>query len=602
MLARGAPAIGEAGPGVDAHCPTTRLSPKALAQRGAVASRSRDSRPASRRRAERPSRALGRILDRIGLRRPADVDVVLASTRARAELRGLARAALEEAIAAGVARRSAHLHQHPGTHDIVVEVPPAARPPGHCRAPELPGHRPRRRRPARAGPPRARWPRRHHVRRRVLHARFRPLPRRHLPPPRRRAHRPPLDRLRGRVLGTDAPRRRACGRGRRRVEAGVRLVTGGPAEAIPALAPIGGRIAPGAVADSSSRRPASCRTSPHARQRPRDRPSFAPMVTRPIRPPGLPPRSARSRPSGRAARAAGVALPARSRRPAWPVVIAAFTHRRARRPRRGHPAPRLGRRLQPLRRRDARHRRACGRGAPRPPSWSAPFDIEPVLARMDDTVTGHTYAKAAIGDGAVRPAGQDQPASRSTACSAGRYRDGVRRRPHDRHHDRARGGRGGRGGDRRRLRGVPDQGHRRARARRRGDPRGARGRRRRDDASARRQPGLPSASGRRSRDPRGPPPARGRNRPDRAARRGPARDGRDPARGRRRRGRRRERVAAERRGGRRPGRRGRCPLDLRRQGRRSRAGPAGRRAGRGVRDAVRRQRLARERDRQRGEP
>jgi predicted amidohydrolase len=250
MLSRGAPAIGEAGPGVDAHWPDYTLIPETLAQRG-VRVAVEDSR-ALRLAAEREDRAeLGRILDRIGLPGADEVDGFLALHARTVEWRQLARAALEEAIAeAGSRDVPLILHHTPGTHDIVLEAA------GRLGSRVIAGHSNFQVTDPDDAARRARAVRDRGGLIDIMSGdafstrEFQSSP--------DVTFRLLADGLVD-LLSTDYAGgfwdpmllvvERAVAAGAITVEAGVRLVTGGPAEAIPALAPDRGRITPGSVAD-----------------------------------------------------------------------------------------------------------------------------------------------------------------------------------------------------------------------------------------------------------------------------------------------------------------------------------------------------------------
>jgi alpha-D-ribose 1-methylphosphonate 5-triphosphate diphosphatase PhnM len=121
MLRRGAPAIGEAGPGVDTHWVDYTLIPESLAELGgrASAAQSRELRAS----AERGNRArLGELLVETGLG-ASHVDRFVEIHEATVEWRALARQALEEAIAAARERDvPLILHHTPGTHELVLEA------------------------------------------------------------------------------------------------------------------------------------------------------------------------------------------------------------------------------------------------------------------------------------------------------------------------------------------------------------------------------------------------------------------------------------------------------------------------------------------------
>jgi alpha-D-ribose 1-methylphosphonate 5-triphosphate diphosphatase PhnM len=241
MLARGAPAIGEAGPGVDAHWSDYTLIPEAV---GVDMPRARALRQA----AEAGDRErLAGLLD--GTR--TTVDQMLEIHARTIEWRDLARRALEEAIDAARTRDvPIVLHHTPGTYEIVLEAAEALGPrviAGHSNFQITdPDDAARRARSLRergalvdimSGD--------------AFGAReFHPTP--------DVTFRLLADGLVD-LISTDYAGgfwdpmllvvERAAAAGAISIEAGVRLVTSSPADAIPALAPDRGRIAPGAVAD-----------------------------------------------------------------------------------------------------------------------------------------------------------------------------------------------------------------------------------------------------------------------------------------------------------------------------------------------------------------
>jgi hypothetical protein len=120
MLERGSPAIGEAGPGIDAHWADYTLIPEAIERRGGRASA--DQARALRLAAEAAERTrLGDLLTETGAK--LTVDDFLAVHDSTIEWRRLARVALDEAIASARERDvPLILHHTPGTHEAVLEA------------------------------------------------------------------------------------------------------------------------------------------------------------------------------------------------------------------------------------------------------------------------------------------------------------------------------------------------------------------------------------------------------------------------------------------------------------------------------------------------
>jgi imidazolonepropionase-like amidohydrolase len=120
MLGRGAPAIGEAGPGVDAHWSDYTLIPEAFAARYGVHAGVEQSR-ALRLAAEAGDRArVGELLAGLGLGE-GEIEPFFEIHEATIEWRRLARESLEEAVAA--AREFDEpliLHHTPGTFEVVA--------------------------------------------------------------------------------------------------------------------------------------------------------------------------------------------------------------------------------------------------------------------------------------------------------------------------------------------------------------------------------------------------------------------------------------------------------------------------------------------------
>jgi alpha-D-ribose 1-methylphosphonate 5-triphosphate diphosphatase PhnM len=121
MLERGAPAIGEAGPGVDAHWADYTLIPDAIERRGGRTTI--ESARAQRLAAEAGDRPeIERLLAKTGVA-GVTADDFLAIHEATIEWRRQARTALDEAIAAArVHDVPLILHHTPGTHDAVLEA------------------------------------------------------------------------------------------------------------------------------------------------------------------------------------------------------------------------------------------------------------------------------------------------------------------------------------------------------------------------------------------------------------------------------------------------------------------------------------------------
>lgn len=121
MLDRGAPAIGEAGPGCDTHWADYTLLPAAVSERGGHPTM--EQTRALRMAFEGADRArAGELLTDMGL--TADhVGELEAVFEATVVWQGLAREALQEAIEAARERTVALvLHHTPGTHEIVVDA------------------------------------------------------------------------------------------------------------------------------------------------------------------------------------------------------------------------------------------------------------------------------------------------------------------------------------------------------------------------------------------------------------------------------------------------------------------------------------------------
>jgi imidazolonepropionase-like amidohydrolase len=135
MLGAGAPAVGEAGPGVDAHWSDYTLIPEAVAARGgrAAMEQGRELRLAAE-AADRPRAATA--LQAAGLQgTDADVAWLLELVDRTVAWRALAQRSLEEAIAAARERSEPLvLHHTPGTFDVVCEAASAAT------APLIAGH------------------------------------------------------------------------------------------------------------------------------------------------------------------------------------------------------------------------------------------------------------------------------------------------------------------------------------------------------------------------------------------------------------------------------------------------------------------------------
>lgn len=121
MLERGAPAIGEAGPGCDAHWADYSLIPQAVAERGgrATAVQAREIRLAAE-KADR--RRVAELLPGVGLN-GSQVDELLDVHEATVIWRGLAQQALQEAVDAARERAVPMvLHHTPGTYEIVLDA------------------------------------------------------------------------------------------------------------------------------------------------------------------------------------------------------------------------------------------------------------------------------------------------------------------------------------------------------------------------------------------------------------------------------------------------------------------------------------------------
>ena len=121
MLARGAPAIGEAGPGVDAHWTDYTLIPQSIARLGGRV-HMEDAREI-RLACERGDRARVEELVREAGVSNGHVDDVVAIHEATVEWRRLAQQALEEAVAAARERDvPIVLHHTPGTFEVVMDA------------------------------------------------------------------------------------------------------------------------------------------------------------------------------------------------------------------------------------------------------------------------------------------------------------------------------------------------------------------------------------------------------------------------------------------------------------------------------------------------
>ena len=121
MLERGAPAIGEAGPGVDTHWSDYTLLPDAVAARGghADADQGRALRLAAE-AADRPG--VVAALEAVGLG-AADADWFDGVFERTREWHGMARQAMEEAVDAARTREAPLvLHHTPGSYDVVLEA------------------------------------------------------------------------------------------------------------------------------------------------------------------------------------------------------------------------------------------------------------------------------------------------------------------------------------------------------------------------------------------------------------------------------------------------------------------------------------------------
>ncbi len=121
MLERGAPAIGEAGPGVDTHWSDYTLLPDAVASRGGRADA--DQGRALRRAAEAADRpGVVAALEAVGLG-AADADWFDGVFERTREWHGMARQAMEEAVDAARTREAPLvLHHTPGSYDVVLEA------------------------------------------------------------------------------------------------------------------------------------------------------------------------------------------------------------------------------------------------------------------------------------------------------------------------------------------------------------------------------------------------------------------------------------------------------------------------------------------------
>jgi predicted amidohydrolase len=249
MLEAGAVCVGEAGPGCDTHWADYTLIPEAAAQRGGRATM--EQARAFRQAAERGEReeAAG-ALAAMGVGRE-HLEDMLGVHEATVEWQGLARQALQEAIEAGRARSvPLLLHHTPGTFDLVLD---AAR-----EAPDvvIAGHSNFQIHDPDDAARRARAVREAGALVDVMSGdawsarQFHPTP--------AVTHRLLAEGLVD-LVSTDyaggfwdpmlVMLERAHEAGAVTLEAAVRMVTGAVAEALPALAPRRGRIAPGYVAD-----------------------------------------------------------------------------------------------------------------------------------------------------------------------------------------------------------------------------------------------------------------------------------------------------------------------------------------------------------------
>lgn len=250
MLGRGAPAIGEAGPGVDAHWADYTLLPDAVANLGGHAEV--EQARALRLAAEASDRdAIAALLSEIGLEDRASVDDLLAVHESTLEWRRLAHAALEEAVEEARSRDvPLILHHTPGTHEVVLEAA------SHLGPRVIAGHSNFQVAGPNDAARRARAVRSRGALVDIMSGDAFGA---------REFHRTPDVTFRlladGLVdlISTDYAGgfwdpmllvvERAQAAGALSIEEGIRLVTSGPADAVPGLAPDRGRLVAGAVAD-----------------------------------------------------------------------------------------------------------------------------------------------------------------------------------------------------------------------------------------------------------------------------------------------------------------------------------------------------------------
>jgi len=249
MLAAGAPAVGEAGPGVDAHWADYTLIPEAVAARGGRAGM--EQARELRRAAARGDRAgVGALLPGVGLPE-GDAGWLLEVHERTVAWRALAQRSLEEAVAAARERSVPMvLHHTPGTFDVVCEAAAGAT------APVVAGHSNFQIHEPEDAVRRAREVRRRGALVDIMSGDAFGA---------REFHPTPdvtfallaagvVDLISTDYAGGFWDRmllvvERAAQAGVTTLQDGVRMLTSGPAEAIPGLAPRRGRIAPGLVAD-----------------------------------------------------------------------------------------------------------------------------------------------------------------------------------------------------------------------------------------------------------------------------------------------------------------------------------------------------------------
>ena len=250
MLDRGAPAIGEAGPGVDTHWPDYTLIPDTLLRRYGVRT-SVEQAHKLRVAAENGHREqIGKLLIEVGISEK-ETGAFFELHEATLEWRRLAQQSLEEAV--GISRERSDpliLHHTPGTYEIVADAA------GELGGRVIAGHSNFQARDSRDAAQRARSLREKGALIDIMSGdafgarEFHPTPdvTFHL-----------LSEGLVDLISTDYAggfwdpmllvAEKAHEAGAISLQEGVRLITSAPADAIPRLAPDRGRVVPGAVAD-----------------------------------------------------------------------------------------------------------------------------------------------------------------------------------------------------------------------------------------------------------------------------------------------------------------------------------------------------------------